>query len=216
MDVGFLLPYLLLLLAILDEHYAVWIMFFFIIPLLDVMFYVEIPNKKMREDYWCRMCMCMWFPLVSYVACFFDCSCRSMVSIGILYNSSLCLADEFHKSRVWCDRAMGDLINDYLGFVSAENILSVVRSGGFLYLMFLQDRLVWHLGAVFIGSALYEYVRWAENNNYSSSLPVSHYGLANYSMFRFHHSKSQLLPTSHMWVGSYLLLQKFGSFVSPD
>jgi hypothetical protein len=215
MDVGFLLPYLLLVLTVLEEHYAVWIMFFFIIPLLDVMFYVEAPNKKTQENYWCGMCMCMWFPLVSYTSCYLECSYRSMISMGLLYNSSMCLADEFQRSGLWAYNAMGDLINDHLGFVNPGHMLSVVRSGVILYLIFIHDRLLWHLGAVFIASFLHEYICWAENTFYPL-IDVSHYGLANYSMFRFQHSKSQLLPTSHMWVGFHVLLQKFVSFVDLD
>ena len=211
MDVGLLLPYFLLILTVLNEHMSMWFMFLFVIPLLDVMFYVEIPDKALMNEYWCRMCMWMWFPLVFYTACFLDSSYESMISMGILYNSTLCLADEFQKSTKWYDNCMADLIHDYLGFVRLEYFVSVIRSCWFFFVMASHSRLTWHLGSVFIGSLLYEYVCWIENKFYSTQL--SHYGLGNYCMFRFHHSNAQMLPVSHMWVIFYLALQQLDTFL---
>ena len=211
MDVGLLLPYFLLVLTVLEEHYAMWFVFFFIIPLLDVMFYVEVPNKVIMTEYWCKMCVWMWFPLVFYTACYTDCSYSSMISIGILYNSTLCLADELERSEAWYENAMGDLISDFLGFVRLDYYVSVVRSCWFFYVMVSHHRLWWHLGSICIGSILYEYVCWAERKSYPIEA-VSHYGLANYSMFRFHHSQEQLFPTSLMWIIPYLLLQNMDSY----
>lgn len=215
MDVGLLLPYLLLILTVLEEHYAMWCMFFFIIPLLDVMFYVEIPNKSIMSEYGSKMCVSMWFPLVFYTACYTNCSYSSMISMGILYNSSLCLVDELEQSEKWYENAMGHLISDYLGFVRLDYYVSVVRSCWFFYVMASHQRLWWHLGSVLIGSILYEYVCWAEMKYYPVEA-VSHYGLANYSMFRFHHSHEQLLPTSVMWVVPYLFLQNMDSYLKLD
>lgn len=215
MDVGLLLPYFLLILTVLEEHYAVWLMFFFIIPLLDVMFYVEVPNKSIMAEYWCKMCVSMWFPLVFYTACYTECSYSSMVSMGILYNSTLCLADELERSEKWPDNAMADLICDFMGFVRLDYYVSVVRSCCYFYVMVSYQRLWWHLGSIFIGSILYEYVYWVERRMYPVE-SISHYGLANYSMFRFHHSHEQLLPTSIMWIVPYLFLQNMGSYLKLD
>lgn len=215
MDVGLLLPYFLLILTVLEEHSVMWLMFFFIIPLLDVMFYVEIPDKAIMTGYWYKMCAWMWFPLVFYTSCYTECSYSSMISIGILYNSTLCLADEFERSEIWYENLMGDLISDFLGFIRFDYFVSVVRSCWFFYVMASHQRLWWHLGSVFIGSMLYEYVCWVENKYFSTQL--SHYGLGNYSMFRFHHSShSTLLPTSHMWVLFYLFLHEIDAYLKLD
>jgi hypothetical protein len=212
MDVGLLLPYFLLILTVLEEHYAVWSMFFFIIPLLDVMFYVEIPDKTIMKEHWCRMCVWMWFPLVFYTACYTNCSYPSMISMGILYNSTLCLADELVCSGAWYEDLMGDLISDFLGFVRLDYYVSVVRFCCFFYVMMSHHRLLWHIGSIFIGSILYEYICWAERRYYPTGT-VSHYGLANYSMFRFYHSKDQLLPTSYMWILCHLFLNNLNDYL---
>jgi len=214
MDVGFLLPYLLLLLTVLEEHTAMWFMFFFLIPLLDVMFYVDIPDKALVNEYWCKMCMWMWFPLVFYTASYTECSYKSMLSMGILYNTTLCLSDELRRSNAWYDKMLSDLISGYLGFVEMPDVVSLLRSCWFFYMMICRERLVWHLGSVFLGTAFYEYICWVENKYYTTQL--SHYGLANYSMFRFHHSKNQLLPTSHMWVLFYLFLHEIDEHLKLD
>jgi hypothetical protein len=206
MDVGFLLPYLLLVLVLLDEHCAMWLVYFFMIPLLDVMFFVEIPKKECIKDHWNSLCMKMWFPLMLYVSLRIECSYRSMISIGILYNSSLCLSDELNRSDRWFDNLLGVFISDFLGFVYFDNLASILSSVGCQYTMLLHDRLMWHLGGVFICSVMYEYVNWIENKIYRG-VEVSHYGLGNYTMFRLRHSNAQLIPTSHMWVLPYLQLR---------
>lgn len=215
MDVGLLLPYFLLVLTVLEEHYAMWFTYFCIIPLMDIMFYVEIPNKSIRTEYSSKMCMWIWFPLVFYTACYTEHSYSSMISMGILYNSTLFLADALDQSDAWYDNTLGDLIGDYLGFVRFEYFLSVVRSFWFFYVMLSYDCLLWHLGSIFVGCVLYEYVSWTERRPYRVET-VSHYGLSHYSMFRFHQSDAQLLPTSHMWVMFYLFFQNIDAHFKLD
>lgn len=214
MDVGLLLPYLLLILTVLEEYSAMWFIFFFVVPLLDVMFYVDIPDKALMNEYWCKMCVWMWFPLVFYTAAYTECSYKSMISMGILYNTTLCLSDELRLSGTWHDKVLADLIYDYLGFQVVPNVVSLFRSFCFFYVMICHERLVWHLGSVFLGVALHKYICWVEHKHYTSQL--SHYGLANYSMFRFHHSEDQLLPTSHMWVLFYLFLHEIDDYFKLD
>lgn len=200
MGIGLWLPYMLLALVKLEEDYAMWFLFFFVIPLLDVMFFVRIPDKSILEAGFChKLPLWVWFPLVFHTACHVGCSYPSMISMGILYNTTLCLADELLQSGAWYDCAVGDLIGDYLGFIRMHNWVSVLRSSWFIYMMWFADRLWWHLGSILVGSLLYEYVCRVEIGDYPPDT-VSHYGLANYSMFRFYHSDRQLLPTSHMWV----------------
>lgn len=208
MDVGLLLPYFLWALVALEEHYAMWFLFFFVIPLLDVMFYVPIPDKTVLAAGLChRMCAWIWLPLVVFTACYIPPSIAGMVSMGVLYNTTLCLADELELSSFWLDRVLADLIGDYLSFDRMDDLVSVVRSFGFCLAMWSHHRLCWHVGSVLVGSLLYDYVCWVEWNDYHD-YTVSHYGLANYSMFRLYHSDEQLLPTSHMWVLFLLALGK--------
>lgn len=214
MDAGFLLPYLLLILVLLEEHYAVWVLFFFVIPMLDIMFYVEIPDKKVINNYWCRVCMWMWFPMLFYTAYVSGCSLQSMLSMGVLYNSSLCLADELEKSGEWHNKELGYIINDHLGYARLEHFTSVLRSFGFFHLMLLHDKLLWHLGSVFIGSLIYKYVCWVETKSYNTQ--VSPYGIANYTMFRLKHTDKQLLPISHMWVFLYMSILRIASYFDLD
>jgi len=216
MDVGFLLPYFLLTLVVLGEHYAMWFLFFFVIPMLDVMFYVEIPDRNVFDTYWCKMCMWLWFPLVLYAAYFSDCSIESMISVGILHNTSLCIAEEMEVSGLWQDHILESFIREFLGFIDF-NYYSVSRSLFYFLVMFRNHRFLWHLGSIMIGSVLYEYVCLIENVFYNhDELETSHYGLGNYAMFRLKHSNSQLLPTSHMWVFSYSFLKKMDSYFKID
>lgn len=215
MDVGFLLPYFLLTLVVLEEYYAMWFVFFFAIPLLDIMFYVEVPDKDVFDTYWCKMCMWLWFPLVLYAAYFSECSIESMISVGILYNTSLCVAEEMEKSVVWYDHVLEHFINEYMGFVRFD-FYSVSRSVFYFLIMFRNNKLLWHIGSVMIGSILYEYVCLIENVFYNEETEMSHYGLGNYTMLRLKHSNSQLLPTSHMWVFSYSFLKNLDSYLKLD
>lgn len=199
MDVGLLLPYFLLSLVMIDEHYAMWFIFFFIIPLLDVMFYVETPNTtELYSDYWYWLCLWMWFP--SVVFCMICCcspTWQSMLSFGVLYNSLLCVGDELKNCPYGL--IMERLISDYLGLIRWQYLSSILRSIGFFYLFLLNKTLLWHLGSVCIGSILYEYVHWIEDQNFQYD--VSHYGLSNYAMFHF---QGKLLPVSHVWAFFYL------------
>lgn len=197
MDVGLLLPYLLWALVLIDEHYAMWFIFFFIIPLLDVMFYVETPTiNEFCTDYWFWLCIWMWFPSVFFCMMNSSFSWQNMFSLGILYNTLMCVADELTHCPY--GHIMERMIGDYLGFVRIESVSSVLRSIGFFYIFILNDHLLWHLGSIAIGSLLYEYVHWIENQEFAS---VSHYGLSNYAMFHFH---GKLLPISHVWAFFYL------------
>jgi hypothetical protein len=216
MDVGFLLPYFLLTLVVLEEHYAMWFVFFFVIPLLDIMFYVEIPDKNVFDTYWCRMCMWLWFPLVMYAAYFSECSFQSMISLGVLHNTSLCIADELENSGLWYDHCLKSFIYEFMGFVEF-NYYSFTRSILCFLIMFVNNRLLWYAGSIVIGSVLYEYVCLIENVFYNhDEAETSHYGLGNYTMFRLKHSNTQLLPTSHMWVFPYSFLKKMGSYFKID
>lgn len=191
---------MLLALVKLEEDYAMWFLFFFIIPLLDVMFFVRIPDKSILEaSVWHKLPLWLWFPLVFHTACHLGCSYSSMMSMGILYNTTLCLANELIQSNASYDYVLGDLIGDYLGFIRMHNWVSVVCSSWFFLHMWAANRLWWHSGSLLIGSLLYKYVYQIEIRDYPPNT-VSHYGLANYSMYRFYHSDRQLLPTSHMWV----------------
>lgn len=197
MDFGLWLPYVLLALVKINEDYALWFFFFFIIPLLDVMFFVRIPDRPVLAAH--KLPLWLWFPLVFHTACHVGCSYPSMISMGILYNTTLCLADELAQSDSWYDGMMGHLLHDYLGFTRTSHPFSALRFIFFLYTLWSADRLWWHLGSALVGSLLYKYVCWVESRDYPPDT-VSHYGLANYFMFRFYYSDRQLLPTSHMWV----------------
>lgn len=191
------MPYMFLALVKLEEDYALWFIFFFIIPMMDVMFFVSIPDKPVQAAH--KLPVWLWSPLVFYTACHVKCSYPSMISMGILYNTTICLADEMTKSDVWYEEELGHLLNDYFGFITTNHPVPVLRFVLFVYIMWATDRLWWHLGSIVVGSLLYQYVCWSESRDYSPDT-VSHYGLANYSMFRFYHPDRQLLPTSHMWV----------------
>lgn len=206
MNIGFLLPYLMLTLAVLDEHYAMLSLFFFIIPLLDVMFYVEPDKKALTGNTMGRICSLLWFPLVFYASYFAPCSWQSMVSFGVLHNISLCLADEL--SSTFLDRLFEEIIYDYVGFFRFDHfIVSFTRFMGFLFIMLSKNKLLWHLGSIFIGTLLNEYVNRIENWQYYFKTELSHYGMGNYVMFRC--KNAVLLPTSHMWVLPHLITDKF-------
>lgn len=199
MNTGFLLPYLMLSLVVLGEHYAMWLLFFLIIPLLDVMFYVEPDKDVLVRTKMGMFFSFLWFPLVFYASYFSPCSWQSMVSFGILNNTTLCLADEFAISEGLYNRFFEDIIYDYAGFFRADHfICSFIRFIGFLLLMLDNNKLLWHLGSIIVGTLLNEYVNRIENWQYYFKSDLSHYGLGNYVMFRC--KNAVLLPTSHMWV----------------
>lgn len=214
MDSGFILPYFMLMLVSLEEHYAMWFFYFFVVPLLDTFFYIHVPDKDVLNSYWCRFSMWIWFLLLAHTAFTSTCSFNNMVSMGVLYNSALCIASEMKQSGKWHNQLLELVIHDFLGFARAH-ILSATQSFLFFYLLLLHNRLFWHLGSVLIGSMLNRYVYWVENK-FRHCKESSHHGLANYCMFRLRHSDTQLIPISHMWVFLYLQLHKLESFFSLD
>lgn len=212
MNIGILLPYLILSLAVLDEHYAMWFVFFFLIPLLDVMFYVE-PVKNVLIDSTMGWLSCiLWFPFVFYSAYFTSCSWQSMVSFGILNNITLCLADEFALSTKVYHKLLEDIIYDYIGFFRVDHFISsFIRFIGFLLLMLDNNKLLWHLGSIIVGTLLNEYVNRVENWQYYFKSEPSHYGIGNYVLFRC--KNAVLLPTSYMWVFIQILVDNYFSIL---
>lgn len=215
LNTGYLLPYLLLVLVILDEPEALWFVFFFVIPLLDVMFFIDIPpkNSLLGDNIIHRLCARMWFPLVLYASFIVPVSWGSMVSMGVLLNTSLCLADEMSLSFSMIDEWTEGIICDYMGFFNLDSVFySVTRFIAFVLFMWNNNRLFWHIGSIFVGTALYEYVNRVEYWKYPD-MKLSTYGFGHYAMFRC--NNAVLLPTSHMWVGIYHLL-KWGCAFLPD
>lgn len=192
------LPYLWLVLVALEEYEALWLCFFFLVPLLDVMFYVETPPTTHWKYPIHRLLVWVWFPLVCCLSYTAPVSWKSMVSVGVLHNISLCLADELAVSGSVYDRWLEDLICDFMGFFRMDSLVcSLARFGVFLLLTLDTQRLFWHLGAILVGTMLYEYVNRVECAIYPNTTKLAQYGLGHYAMFRC--QEAALLPTSHMW-----------------
>lgn len=190
-----LLPHFLLGLALLDEHYAMWLIFFSIVPMLDTVFFVEVPSAGwLRTNAWARLCAWSWLPLLLYAACGgLSATWQSMISTGIAYNASLCLADELHAAGH--ERLPGFLC-DFLGLFCFDSHLSVATALASWCLMWHRQRLLWHAGAVGLGFLLKEHVDRVDEDAALHG-DGDHYGLCHYALFRFFHGN--LLPASYMW-----------------
>lgn len=191
-----LLPHLLLGLAVLDEHYALWLIFLVIIPMIDTVFFVGVPSADLLlSDAWTQGCAWSWPICLFYAACRSTPSWQSMLSFGMMHNTALCLADELdHTAR---GRVMSNAICDFLGLFHIYSPFSVLRTLSVYALMWHQGKLLWHVGAIGVGFLLNEYVSWVDTTTHDH-LELDHYGLSHYAMFRFFRNK--LLPASYMWV----------------
>lgn len=196
MSIGLLLPYFLLVLVLLEEHYAMWFIFFFIIPLLDSMFYIEPPDKELLHPVWYRICTSLYFPSVFYSLCCSSFSLQNIFSFGILNNTLLCFADNMEYTHPF-DEFLQDFIFDFMGFLRHPYKIALIRTICFLLFFVYNNNLILYLGSIFLGSVFYEYIQWVDHKFYPTNVELSYYGLADYTMFRFepHH-----LPCSPFWV----------------
>lgn len=196
-----LLPHFLLALVVLDEHYAMWLTCFLIIPMLDTVFFVQVPPAdQLRSNTWAQLCAWSWPLCLFFAACRATPTWQAMLSFGVMHNTALCLADELSMLGRSYEKALAHAICDFLGLFDVDSPVSVLRTLSVFFLMWSEGKILWHVGAIGAGFLLNDYVFWVDNNDYSF-YALDHYGLSHYAMFKFNHEK--LLPASYMWAFFY-------------
>lgn len=193
-----LLPHFLLALSVLDEHYALWLIFFSVVPMLDTVFYVEVPQAdRLRASAWAQMCAWSWSLCFFLAAWHATPTWQSMLSFGITHNTALCLADELMIVGRFRDEVLARAIYDFAGLFRINSPVSVLRALSVFIFMACGGKLLWHTGAIGIGFLLHDYVSWVDKNDFKHHA-LDHYGLAHYALFKTFHGK--LLPASYAWV----------------
>lgn len=190
-------PYVLLLLVLLDEHYAMWLLYFFIIPLWDIFFYVEPPHKLSINHTWYKLCTTLWFPAVFYSLSHSFFSLKSVISFGILNNTLLCFSDNLSSSSTF-DQLLQNIVYDYM-------IMQVSMPNTILFFLFFlyTNNLALYIFSIILGTFFYEYFQSIKNYPYPETIPLDYYGLSDYVLFNF---QPQKLPTCPLWCIFYKLV----------
>lgn len=204
MNVGYLIPYCLLFLFRIEEFMAVLWIVLFVVPLLDVFFYVETPHRSCIDNYWPKLCVWMWFPCFLQVMMTAPTTYISALCASVLYTISMNTARELTQSKKAYEKIMAMFICDFTG----ESIYMYTNWTGsitiFLW-MFLCSRLWWHV-AVCIGGNLLNYYL-IQMEKYSWETECSSYGIGNYMFYRLGKNNKQGIPASYMWLWAVAMIE---------
>jgi hypothetical protein len=143
MNIGFIIPYVLLGLMMIEEYQAILLILFFIIPLMDSLFYFEIPKSQTLSDSFInRVMFILYFPSFLYVSSILDTtilekSISSMICMGILYNTLIYCSQELQNNLTYVESVVGQVITEFIGYNIQFEIYYYIRTYFFSIYMLL-------------------------------------------------------------------------------